>query len=101
LRDTIAGSGPLDLNRMFEVGNRFIADVRGTIATVVAQRITLAAVNATGAPLALRRHARGNQRATLASRVRASRLTHRHGRSPSKSVRSFRTKLALLTKRPK
>ena len=101
LRDTIAGSGPLDLNRMFEVGNRFIADVRGTIATVVAQRITLAAVNTTGAPLALGRQARGSQRATPSTRVRASRLTHRHGRSPSKSVRSSRTKLALLTKRPK
>ena len=99
LRDTIERSGPIDLNRMFEVGNRFLADVQSTIASVVVQR-RLTPVNAASAPAAPPRHAQKSQ-ARLSSRTRASRLTSRQGRSPSKAVSSSRTKIALLTKRTK
>jgi hypothetical protein len=44
LRDTISGSGPVDLERMFEAGNDFIADVATTLDAVVEHRSILAVV---------------------------------------------------------
>jgi hypothetical protein len=38
LRDTIVASGPIDLQRMFETGARFIADIGSALTSVVADR---------------------------------------------------------------
>lgn len=105
LRETVAGSGPIDLQRMFEVGNRFIADAESTIATVVAERI-VRPVNVIRALVNARRQARNSQQAAVSIRIssrisRATRLATRQSRSPGKSAPPSRTKVALLTKRPK
>ena len=101
LRDTIAGSGPIDLKRMFEVGGRFIADAATAIATVVADRMGVP-VNANGNVVNPRRQAR-NSRSTArpARALKGTRVASRQHRSPSKSALSSRTKVALLTKRAK
>lgn len=101
LRETIAGSGPIDVKRMFEVGSRFIADAATAIATVVADR-TVVPVNANGNLANPRRQAR-NSRST-ARPARASKgmpVASRQHRSPSKSAPPSRTKVASLTKRAK
>jgi len=101
LRETIAGSGPIDLERMFEVGSRFIADAESTIANVVAERI-VRPVNVIRALVNARRQARNSQQTALSSRIsRATRLATRHSRLPGKSAHPPRAKLALLTKRSK
>ena len=105
LRETIAGSGPIDLERMFEVGSRFIANAESTIATVVAERI-VRPVNVIRALVHARHQARNSQQAAISIRIssrmsRASRLAARQTRLPGKSVQPARAKLALLTKRPK
>ena len=100
LRETIAGSGPIDVKRMFEVGSRFIADAATAIATVVADRV-VAPVKANGR-VADRRPTRNSQRTVLSGRVSGgSRLASRQSCLPRKAAPPARTKVALLTKRAK
>jgi hypothetical protein len=100
LRGTITGAGPIDLDRMFDTGSRFIADARSTLASVFADRVmpTIKAVS-----LRLRQSRPGlrrESRARVAVRSpRASRGVTRIGRTPSKSA--ARARVAMLGKRSK
>lgn len=105
LRETIAGSGPVDLERMFEVGSRFIAAAESTIATVIAERVVRPA-NVIRAVVNARRQAHNSHQAAVSRRIssrisRASRLAARQIRTPAKTAPAPRTKVALLAKRSK
>ena len=69
LRDTIVASGPIDLQRMFETGARFIADVGSALTSVVADR---------SAPVA------------HAAKSRSNRARHHQARREQRNVRSAR-----------
>jgi hypothetical protein len=106
LRATITGSGPIDLESMFETGNNFIADVQSTLATVVADRVA-PAIHAVRFRSGLQRR-RGQRSHFVGRNSKISRAVARHSRSGKKpaslaraSARSSRAKLALLAKRPK
>jgi hypothetical protein len=101
LRKTIAGSGPIDLERMFEVGNQFIANVKSAIATVVADRsvrpakkvVAKRAVKAKSTRVSRGRKAANTRRAAQSSRVvKRSRSASRQSRSSRKSAQSTRTR---------
>lgn len=99
LRGTIVPSGPIDLQRMFEAGTRFIADAGSALTRVVADRsaAVVEAVKVRIDPKA-RQHARKEQRNARSARpvakTRASRLARK---APSPS----RQKVAQLVRRPK
>jgi hypothetical protein len=105
LRKTIAGSGPIDLERMFEVGNQFIANVKSAIASVVGDRAVRTAktvvagraaraVKANGTRLSRQKTA-NTRRAALSIRVvKGSRSASRQSRLSRKSAPPARAKLA-------
>jgi hypothetical protein len=110
LRKTIAGSGPIDLERMFEVGNQFIANVKSAIASVVTDRTVRAektvvadratrAVKAKGTRESRRRKTANTRRAARSIRVvKGSRSASRQSRLSRKSAPPARAKLALRSK---
>jgi hypothetical protein len=103
LRDTIVASGPIDLQRMFEAGTRFIADAKSALTSAIVDRPSVV-ISAVASRLNSVRNtrARKEQRNTSSTRLakrtravsRASRLAHK-SQSPSRS------KVAMLTKRPR
>ena len=98
LRETISGTGPIDLQRMFEAGNHFIADAASTLTSVIADRPVRAIMRAAARPVRAlisaatpaRAHASGDARVSLASRQqsRKARRTELAGRFPSASRRA-------------
>jgi hypothetical protein len=100
LRATITGAGPIDLERMFEVGDLFIADAKNTLTSVIADRV-VPAVKAVSARLAsVGPKGRKEQRARVVRRnVKASRVVARQSRKPAKAASAPRTKVAAVTKR--
>lgn len=101
LRATIAGAGPIDLARMFEVGSQFIANAATAIATVVAER-TVVPVSTNGKVANPRRQARNSRLAARPARaLKGMRVASRQSRPPRKAAPPARIKVAVLTKRAK
>jgi hypothetical protein len=110
LRKTIAGSGPINLERMFEVGNQFIANVKSAIASVVGDRAVRTAktvvadratrtVKANGKHVSRGRKTANTRRAALSTRVvKGSRSASRQSRVSRKPASPARTKLASRSK---
>jgi hypothetical protein len=100
LRATITGAGPIDLDRMFEVGDKFIADAKSTITSVVADRLVPAMKAVTTRLSAARLRTRKEQRVRVAGRnAKASRVVVRSARSSAKSAPAPRTKVASVARR--
>jgi hypothetical protein len=108
LRETIVAAGPIDLQRMFETGTRFIADAKSALTSVIADRSAAVISAATTRFRSVRYRALKQQpnvqSARLAKRpratARASRQAQRANRQAHKSQASSRAKVAMLTKRP-
>jgi hypothetical protein len=102
LRETIVASGPIDLERMFETGTRFIADAKGSITSVVADR-SAAVINAVTSRVNLIRGRSKNKQRNLASShlAKRTRAVARASRLANKSQPQLRSKVAMLVKRPK
>jgi hypothetical protein len=99
LRDTIVASGPIDLQRMFETGARFIADIGSALTGVVADR-SAAVVSAVKS----RRNHGARQQARREQRnVRSVRhvKTARASRSARKAPAPSRQKVAHVRKTTK
>jgi len=103
LRGTIVASGPIDLERMFETGTRFIADIKSALTSVFADRPAAVVTAVTSRLNAARQQARTAQRsvqsARLASRIQSARLVKgaranvRTSRSTQKAPPSSRLKV--------
>jgi hypothetical protein len=101
LRDTIVASGPIDLERMFETGTRFIADAKSALTSVIADR-SAAVVSAVTSRLNSVRQRAQEQRSGRAARlVKGVRATARASRLVQKARQPARTKVAMLVKRTK
>jgi len=100
LRDTIVASGPIDLERMFETGTRFLADAKSALTSVLADR-SAAAVNAVGLRLNSVRQRREQRNLQSPRLVKGVRATARASRLVPKARQPARTKVALLVKRTK
>jgi hypothetical protein len=101
LRDTIVASGPVDLERMFETGTRFIADAKSALTSVIADR-SAAVVRALSSRLnSVRQPARTAQRNVRSARlVKTARANTRASRPAFKRTAPTRSKVAAV-KRPK
>lgn len=100
LRATITSAGPIDLERMFEVGDKFIADAKSTIMAVVANRIVPAVKAVTTRLSAARPRTPKEQRVRVAGRnAKASRVIVRSARARAKSAPAPRTKVASVARR--
>jgi hypothetical protein len=100
LRATITGAGPIDLERMFEVGDKFIADAKSTITSVVADRVVPAVKALTKRVSAARLRTRKEQRVRVVGRnAKASRVVARRARSPVRSASASRAKVASVARR--
>ena len=81
LRDTIVASGPIDLERMFETGTRFIADAKSALTSVIADRSAAVVRAVTSRLNSVRQPARTAQRnARSARHVKAARANTRVSR---------------------
>jgi hypothetical protein len=87
LRDTIVASGPIDLQRMFETGARFIADVGSALTGVVAGRSAAVVSAVKSRPnREARQHARSGQRnARSARHVKQARASRSARKAPAPS----------------
>jgi hypothetical protein len=98
LRATIVPSGPIDLQRMFETGARFIAEAGSTLTSVIADRsAAVASAVRSGLDPKVRQQARREQRnARSARNVRSARHEKqaRASRSARKAPSSSRVKVA-------
>jgi hypothetical protein len=95
LRETIVASGPIDLQRMFETGAKFIADAKSALTSVIADRSNTVASAAKSRPNSSRRSARREQRNARSARVaKAARATARASRSARKAPSPSRHKVA-------
>jgi hypothetical protein len=95
LRATITGAGPIDLERMFEVGDRFIADIKSTLKSVIADRVAPTVKAARVRSAAARQQGRKEQHARVARRnsvrvagrnAKTSRIVTRQARAPAKAA---------------
>jgi hypothetical protein len=100
LRDTIVASGPIDLERMFETGTRFLADAKSALTSVIADR-SAAVVSAVTVRLNSVRQRREQRNVQAARLVKGARVTARAGRLIQKVRQPARTKIAMLVKRTK
>ena len=103
LRDTIVASGPVDLERMFETGTRFIADAKSALTSVIADRSAAVVRAVTSRLNSVRQPARTAQRnARSARHVKAARAHTRVSRAVHKRTPPTRSsKIATMVKRPK
>ena len=86
LRGTIVASGPIDLERMFETGTRFIADIKSALTSIVADRSAAVVTAVTSRLNAARQQARREQRNVQSARlVKRARTTARATRSTPSS----------------
>jgi hypothetical protein len=102
LRGTIVASGPIDLQRMFETGTRFMADAKSALTSVIADR-SAAVVRAVSARLnPVRQRAQREQRNVQSARlVKGARTAVRASRLARKAPPSSRSKVAMVAKRSK
>ena len=96
LRGTIVSSGPIDLERMFETGTRFIADIKSALTSIVADR-PAAVVSAVTSRLNHVRHQREQRNVRSARHVKGARGSRLARKAPQPS----RSKVAGLAKRTK
>jgi hypothetical protein len=102
LRETIVASGPIDLERMFETGARFIADAKSALESVVANR-SAALANAVKSGLRSARQPAGGAQRNVRS-ARAVKVAHTKARASlptHKRTSPTRAKVATMAKRPK
>jgi hypothetical protein len=98
LRATITGAGPIDLERMFEVGDRFIADIKSTLKSVIADRVAPTVKTARARLAAARPQARKEQQRARVARknsvrvagrnAKTSRIVTRQARAPARTARA-------------
>jgi hypothetical protein len=96
LRGTIVASGPIDLERMFETGTRFIADIKSALTSIIADR-PAAVVSAVTSRLNHVRHQREQRNVRSARHVKGARGSRLARKAPQPS----RSKVAGLAKRTK
>lgn len=103
LRATITSAGPIDLERMFEVGDRFIADVKSALKSVFTGSIATAVKATSGRVTAARQRGGKAQHTRVARRnTKVSRVVTRQARAKvTKPRAAARTKVAAVTKRSK
>jgi hypothetical protein len=102
LRGTIVASGPIDLERMFETGSRFIADAKSALASVIADRSATIVAAVTSRMNLPQARPKSEQRNIATSRlVKRTRAAARASRLATKSQTQARSKVAMLVKRPK
>jgi hypothetical protein len=98
LRDTIVASGPIDLERMFKTGTRFLADAKSALTSVIADR-SAAVVSAVTLRLNSVRQRREQRNFQAARLVKGARAITRVSRLVQKARQAARTKVAMLVKR--
>jgi hypothetical protein len=95
LRDTIVASGPIDLERMFETGARFIADAKSALTSVIADRSAAVVSSVTSRLNSVRQPTRTAQRNVRSARaVKAARANTRVSRSARRPPTPSRVKVA-------